>query len=158
MTAPPAIMGVALGYQETLEPNPSREGKQNGHPSASCHPPNRAGRSRNGDGGGGRVRDGWSGARSTKRSALFVLTYPSAPILFLRICHSGRLSAKLELPDPLGRTILQTPKSDKALRPAWSRFVKVLTLCARRSRATTACGAAVPAGGSNASPGRTRLR
>src|ERR1700731_4106651 len=24
MTAPPAIMGVALGYQETLEPNPSR--------------------------------------------------------------------------------------------------------------------------------------
>ena len=24
MTAPPAIMGVALGNQETLEPNPSR--------------------------------------------------------------------------------------------------------------------------------------
>jgi hypothetical protein len=24
MTAPPAIMGVALGDQETLEPNPSR--------------------------------------------------------------------------------------------------------------------------------------
>jgi Domain of unknown function (DUF4167) len=45
-----------------------------------------------------------------------------------------------------------------AAGPAWPRFVKDLTLCARRSRATTACGAAVPAGGSNASPGRTRPR
>src|SRR6266404_8539718 len=41
---------------------------------------------------------------------------------------------------PAWAPILQTPTSDKAPRP-WQRFVKVLTLCARRSRATTACGA-----------------
>ena len=34
---------------------------------APGHPPNRAGRSRNGDGGGGRVRDDWSGAHRIKR-------------------------------------------------------------------------------------------
>src|SRR6516165_5421482 len=33
---------------------------------------------------------------------------------FLRICHSRRLSAKLELPDSLGPTILKTPRSGKA--------------------------------------------
>src|SRR6266404_6797733 len=40
---------------------------------------------------------------------------------------------------------------------AWPRCVTHLTLCARRSRATTACGAATPVGGSNAhleEPGR----
>jgi len=35
---------------------------------------------------GGWFRDGWAGARLTKQSAaLFRLTYPSAPILFLKI-------------------------------------------------------------------------
>ena len=46
----------------------------------------------------------------TKRSALFVLTYPSAPIPFLRICHSRRLSAKIELPDPLGQPFSRHPR------------------------------------------------
>src|SRR6516225_8072852 len=69
---------------------------------APRHPPDHAGRSRNGDGGGGRVRDDWCGAHPIKRSAvLLVLTNPSPPP-FLRICHSRRLSVKLELPDSLG--------------------------------------------------------
>jgi hypothetical protein len=34
---------------------------------APCHPPNRAGRSRNGDGGGGCVRNDWSGAHPIRR-------------------------------------------------------------------------------------------
>jgi hypothetical protein len=62
-------------------------------------------------------RRAWLGARPTERSgALFVLTiltYPSAPLPLLRIWHSRRLLAKLELSDPLGRTILRTPTSDK---------------------------------------------
>ena len=38
MTAPLAIMGVALGYQETLEPNPSRA-RENKRPPISIVPP-----------------------------------------------------------------------------------------------------------------------
>jgi hypothetical protein len=62
-------------------------------------------------------------APTMRSAALFVLTYLSAPIPFLRICHSRRLSAKLELPDRLGRTILQTPTSDKAPRDPLGRDV-----------------------------------
>jgi hypothetical protein len=54
--------------------------------SAPCHAPRRARRCRNRNGGGGRFRDGWSGARLTKRSAaLFRLTYSSAPVILLKI-------------------------------------------------------------------------
>src|SRR6516165_9835842 len=65
----------------------------------------------------------------------------------LRICHSRHLSPKLGLPNLPGQTIVQTPRSDQAPPdPLGARPVTHLTLCARRSRATTACGAAIPAG------------
>ena len=61
----------------------------------------------------------------------------------------------------------------RTARPAWANYspdthirqgaaARLAAMCEapyplrRRSRATTACGAATPAGGSNASPGRTR--
>jgi hypothetical protein len=79
--------------------------------------------------------------------------------LVLRIWAFTPLVSEARITGPAGRTILQTPTSDKPPPgPIGTRCVTHLTLCARRSRATTACGAAVPAGGSNASPARTRLR
>ena len=54
---------------------------------------------------------------------------------------------KLELPGSLSANYSPDTRSDKApLDPLGARCVTHLTLCARRSRATTACGAAVPAG------------
>src|SRR4029077_3693790 len=50
-------------------------------------------RSPNRDVGGGRIRNRWSGARLAKSAAAsLVLTYPAAPLFFLRIWHSRRLS------------------------------------------------------------------
>src|SRR5262249_30704119 len=76
---------------------------------------NLAGRSRNRDGGGGRVRDDGSGRaphQAISRPIRSDLSFGADA--FPRICHSRRLSARLELPGSLERAIVQTPTSEKA--------------------------------------------
>src|ERR1700730_16716246 len=128
MTAPPAIMGVA-GYQETLEPKPSRARGKTKRPPISIVPPAQPRRPISKRRWRRRAGPRWLVRRAPHQAISLIRSDLSfGANLFLRICHSRRLSAKLELPDPLGRTILQTPTSDKALRPAWPRFVMHLTL------------------------------